>query len=113
MGGEEDGFACREIVMSTNAKEFSKRIDKEKTCDPKLTRGDSFLLDYSQRFVSKTCEDLIANPGLGNHQGHAGDAQTKHTDAGDAQTKPTHAGDAQTKPTHAGDAQTKHADAGD
>ena len=56
--------------------------------------GDSFLLDYSQRFVSKTCEDLIANPGLGNHPGHAGDAQTKHGHAGDAKPKHAHAGDA-------------------
>ena len=72
--------------------------------------GDSFLLDYSQRFVSKTCEDLIANPGIGNHQGHAGDARTKHTKAGDAKHetgKHTKADDAKAgtgKHAHAGDA---------
>ena len=55
--GATEGYSCRVIREDTNNRKLYDRVDEARTCDDTMPTWES--LDYSQRFVTKSCMDTI------------------------------------------------------
>ena len=59
--GRTEGYACKVIREDSNGRKVSDRVDLQRTCDDTMPTWET--LEYSQRFKSKECLDLVINDG--------------------------------------------------
>ena len=60
--GSTEGYACKLITEDSDGREeLNDRVDIKRTCDDTMPTWET--LEYSQRFKSKECLDLVINDG--------------------------------------------------